>query len=285
MPTSLRRKLFRMQLSVNRKLTATRWIGNTTVGVVRFVGYESLHEKASEGAEKSSRKRKRRRGQRRGRIRSRGRHPRSNHPSPAPADKEPSVRKIDLHLRACDHWYERQEQLCKLFLSSNLYRDCLPSKRLDVGKHVLTYRSWRLRWQKLRQRIVKCGEGVVWCSRIGPTFSYWLEQRFGIIVVSMDSAGRQRAYMKASNTLSSMEESIRIRNDNYTRRPTSKRRLGLSYAPRKKTVPDHEPQQLMRGKKAVCSHCGKSAFSWRNHTCLQAWERANRIGKHAKNLR
>jgi len=95
-----------MQLSVNRKLTVTRWIGQETVRVsssrvsTRGVAYE----KASEGAEKSCRVRRRKRGLRKGKKRSRVGKTRSNAPLPPP-DSGPSNRMFRMTLRAFD-WAE-----------------------------------------------------------------------------------------------------------------------------------------------------------------------------------
>lgn len=84
MPASLIRRIFRLQLGVNRKLTATRWIGTWTVEVqVKKV----CREKASKGAEKSFPREKAHRGQRSSKKRVRGGKPRPK------VDKRPSVDK------------------------------------------------------------------------------------------------------------------------------------------------------------------------------------------------
>lgn len=285
MPSSLRRRLLRMGLSVNRKLTSYRWIGNTTVGVVRVVRHDPSRLKAIERAEKSPRKRKRVRGRRCGKERSRGRHPRSKPPPPALKPKEPKDRTIIKHLRACDHWFDRQEQFGELFKESQTYRLSVATspKRLLLPKLIEPYRAWKKRWLTLRNRAVICGEGVVWCSRIGPSFSYWLEQRFGIIVVFVDKYHNQRYGPIARSTLLSMEDEIRIRNDNFSRRPTTNKRLGRSLHPGKKTVPTVEPKQLIVRRKTVCSHCGGPAFAWNQHQCVQAWRKAAGIRNNTNN--
>lgn len=80
--TSGRRRFLRLLLSANRKLTACRWIGGTTVGVVEIsnVSRRSCpYRKATDGAEKSyPKKRKRVRGLRKGKRRSRVGKTRSN---------------------------------------------------------------------------------------------------------------------------------------------------------------------------------------------------------------
>lgn len=275
---SLKRRLFRLGLSVNRKLILTRWIGNTTVGVVRMIGNHPSRAKASEGAEKSSRKRKRVRGQRSGKLRSRGRQPRSSSPTPAPGDKEMKVRTMNKHLRACDHWYERQEQFGKLFQVTSLYRQAKRSNnRIILPDSGVSYRSWRLLWQTLRSRILPCGDGVVWCSRIGPSFSYWLEQRFGILIVVKKSTGDHSLQQNSLRTLLGMEEDRSIRQD-FTPAPLNRRRAGVLF-PKKKTIPLVEPHQLTINKRVVCSHCGSPCVSWNNHRCVQAFRKSTRSGR------
>jgi hypothetical protein len=176
MGASNRRWIFRLQLGVNRKLTVSRWIGCATVGVVNTT---STRLKAREGAERSCRSRRRKRGQRKGKRRSRGCHPRRSVSLPAQTSKEPGVRSIGRHLRACDHWYERVAQFEKLFRASKMYEE-LKVQKLPKA-NLMTWRVWSARWKVLHDRIKPYGEGVTWCSRIGPTFSYFLEQRFGII--------------------------------------------------------------------------------------------------------
>jgi hypothetical protein len=86
MVASIRRKHLRLQLSVNRKSTAIRWMN---AWVVRI---HVSKRKADEGAERSCRTRRRRRGQRAGKPRSRGGKPRSNAGRPAPQAKTESSR-------------------------------------------------------------------------------------------------------------------------------------------------------------------------------------------------
>jgi hypothetical protein len=201
--SSTRRRCLRLLLGVNRKLVVTRWIGETTVGVVTTIRRGLSHVKASEGAEKSFRIRRRRRGQRCGKERSRGRQPRSSVPPPTQNVKEPKVRGMNMHLRACDFWYERQEQFKELFMQSSVYKCGVNRAPLD------SYRVWRSRWKTLHNRIVPCGEGVVWCSRIAPSFKYYIEQRFGIVV----SFG-PRSKANARSDLQEIRDEIRIRNTN-----------------------------------------------------------------------
>jgi len=268
MPASVSRMRLRMQLCVNRKLVATRWIGGWTVGV-HVLGCPRL--KASEGAEKSCRKRRRLRGQRRGKMRSRGRHPRSSAPTPARRVNEPKDRTITKHLRACDHWYDREEQFKNLFLQSQLYRLLVSGHR-----ELESYRVWRGRWKSLHDHVVRFGEGVVWCSRIGPSFSYWLEQRFGIIV---DRTEQLRPVV-ARSVLSDWLESYRIRHDNSLSRRFGNRphrpppSVGLS----RTMVPDHAPSQVLVGRRMICTWCQRDAFVWRLHGCFQRWERSRRRG-------
>jgi len=216
MGASNRRRILRLQLSVNRKLTVIRWIGCATVGVVNTT---STRLKANEGAERSCPSRRRVRGQRIGKRRSRGRQPRSNSPHPTRSLEEPSNRVMNKHLRACDHFYDRQEEFGKFFMQSRLH------KMMKVGISLSTdskesFCLWRTRWFKLRKAILPFGEGVVWCSRIGPTFLYWLEQRFGIVV-----NWRNGPSVSARRTINDWMDSIRIRNDNYHRRTIGNRSL------------------------------------------------------------
>jgi len=219
--SSTRRRSLRLQLGVSRKLTVYRWIGSVTVGVINMSIGNTAHKnrsKAIEGAEKSCRSRRRWRGQRKGKQRSRGRQPRSRAPIPTRPTEGPSERSVVNHLRACDFWYFRQEELGKLFLASNLYSEMKSSNGMDFSDE--SYAKWRCTWQKLRSHIARQSEGVIWCSRIGPSFSYWLEQRFKIIV---------RRYtnnpVMASSTLRSWSDTIRIRNDDFVFRTIGNRSL------------------------------------------------------------
>jgi len=108
---SVSRRILRLQLGVNRKLTVVRWIGCATVGVVNTT---STRLKANEGAEKSCSKR-RKRGQRKGSVRSRGCHPRRTPPVPAPVSDQPTSRTIARILRTYDHWGKRAKQFETLF--------------------------------------------------------------------------------------------------------------------------------------------------------------------------
>jgi len=138
------------------------------------------HMKADEGAERSSRRRRgSRRGQRR-KMRSRSlrrlaRRQTSLETTASTPDDNMSARVLKSHLRACDHWYERVQQFGKR-LSLAKVDFSVPAE--TMGR----YAVWKDRWRVLRNRILPYGEGVVWCSRIGPTFSYYLEQQHGIVV-------------------------------------------------------------------------------------------------------
>jgi len=146
--------------------------------------------KADKGAEKSCRSRRRRRGQRRGKPRSRGRHPPPIGPTPTLNSKQPHDRVIVKHLRACDHWLDREKQFGELFSQSQLYRLMVADQRRDsYGRRMLVrftvtnrvwFRSWQSRWTKLRNRIKPQVFRDVAC--IGPSFRYWLEQRLRILI-------------------------------------------------------------------------------------------------------
>jgi hypothetical protein len=169
MPSSHRRKILRLQLGVNRKLTGIRWMGMWTVRVhvVSLGSRDGSQLKADKGAEKSSPSGKAERIYARGKSKPRG----------APEGEEPKIRTIMKHLRCLDHWYGRQEQLRKLFLQSQLYQQLKHGQpRGEVSW--TSWKVWRDRWKSLHDRVtLSCRDE----SRIGPTFTYWLEQRFGII--------------------------------------------------------------------------------------------------------
>lgn len=239
-----------MQLSVNRKSTAVWWMGCWTVRVhvVRFGATDDSHLKANEGAERSCSKKRRIRGQRIGKERSRGRQPRSNLLHPTPESKEPKDRKMNMHLRACDHWYDRQEQFGELFKQSRLSRELLGNREFSWD----VYRVWKTRWKSLHDRIRPYGEGVSWCSRIGPSFSYWLEQRFGIVI------DRHRTMLvSARSTLVSMHESIRIRNYHLIPRATGNRSLAPRFLFRCAFCPRRAWTSDMRVGR--CPHCSRPA--------------------------
>jgi len=226
--SSTRRRRLRLQLSANRKLTVTWWIGESTVGVVNIVKSTMLpYLKASEGAERSCRHRRRLRGLRRGKKRSRECHSRSNAPPPTQTTKEPKVRSMNMHLRACDFWYERQEEFSKLFKQSHLCHTAFEMVGLGyplrVSSSTPAYSRWLSRWRVLRGRIVPCGEGVVWCSRIGPSFPYWMEQRFGILVGDYNV---KPSVDQASLTLLDWSSDYRIRHYEFHCSPLGNRSRG-----------------------------------------------------------
>jgi len=263
MVSSCRRKCLRLQLGVTRKLTATRWMEDWTVRVhVTRVRYGDLQLKAGKGAEKSCFKR-RSRGQRKGKKRSRGRHPRLNAPIPAQKVDGPKDRTINMHLRACDYWYDVQEKFGSLFCKSKLFRE------LEGGPHYwrdswgVPMDAWQHRWMKLRTKIVPCGEGAVWCSRIGPSFLYWLEQRFGITFKSEPSQWKERS---ASHALRGMRQRLSSRRSvNRHHRPLVVRGYGFN-------LPEEPRPRLFNGK-IYCSDCGKSVSGWHQHGCLLEFRR------------
>jgi hypothetical protein len=277
MPMSRARRLRRMQLCVNRKLTAVRWMGSMTVGVICRSGNNPTAQlKANERAERSLLVRKRRRGRRKGKKRSRGCHPRSNSPLPTRNVNEPSNRVLTSHLRACDYWYDKVEYFGKLFKRSKIYTD---RKVSDMA----VYRVWKTRWKSLHNHINRCGEGVMWCSRIGSSFSYYLEQQFGIILDRRE----QLIPVTARSVLSDWAESRRIRQylSDYPR--SGNRSQRARQTPSRRIVPDHCPYQVVRGRTATCSWCGYPAFAWGNHRCFLDWqrsERQRRTGGHRRAL-
>jgi len=193
MPSSHRRRILRLQLSVNRKSTATRWMGMWTVRVhaKKVWSTSGSHLKASEGAEKSFRKRRRRRGQRVGKRRSRGRHPREPSHSARPVN-EPSNRRINSFLRASDHFYERVCQFEKLMKQSKFVRHWQGSRSLPMQPE--RYSLWKARWGKLRAHISTYGEHVLVSTGIGPSFAFFLEQRLGFLLHPRDLWSGVTAY-------------------------------------------------------------------------------------------
>lgn len=187
MPASLRRKSARMCLSADRKLSTTRWIGNTTGRVVISCVSPrgcAFRPKASEGAEKSCLgKRRRKRGLRRSKLRSRGRHPRRS-VSPAPVSEEPRFRHLMRHERALDLMEKRAQMFEKQCVQSQWYRSAtsyLQRERFRVRPDDMGVQAFRARWQRLSQfalRVVhRAGRDLTIC----PTFWYFLEKRFKII--------------------------------------------------------------------------------------------------------
>lgn len=178
-----------MQLSANRKLIATRWMGSWTVEVYvgRIASPNDSQRKASEGAERSCRVRRRRRGQRRGKRRSRVCQTREPHSSPQ-RDQVLSPYAMKSHLRACDYWYAKVQSFSQWLKKSSLvYQGAgffiRPSDRME-------YATWKHRWITLSKRIKPFGEMVVWCSRIGPTFAYYLEQQHNVRLVGCEDASK-----------------------------------------------------------------------------------------------
>lgn len=159
--------------------------------------------KADEGAEKSLRKRRRVRGKRFGKARprrrvwralfgrSRERHSREPGPKPAPTPKESKERRMNRSIRTIDHFYARVDQFDELIGKGSVMkrwggsgrtrRSPLETIVLDSADDRLWYRLWKHRWGALHRHIIRFGEEVVWCSRIGPSFSYHMEQRFRLV--------------------------------------------------------------------------------------------------------
>jgi len=171
MPSSVRRREYRLSTGVHRKLWTFRWIGRQTVGVCQLVRAPRLavvdREKAEDGAERSFRryKRKRCRGQRRGKRRSRGDKPRSSSPRRPEAPKGVSARCIN-HRGRKFLWSERRRgELCKgsPFLR---FSEVLRRSRLDDGdrqkmSELLSFEgafpSWARHLRSLRRHARQAG--------------------------------------------------------------------------------------------------------------------------------
>lgn len=200
MPSSTRRRIFRLQLGVNRKSTVTRWIGCLVVRIT------CNRAKASEGAEKSCRVRRKSRGQRRGKRRARGCHPRDPQPTARSAN-DPTDRRINNHLRAVDWAQDRVDQFGKLMRSSKLVGLWSGSRYTSLQPE--RYSVWKLRWLALRNHITTYGEAVRSVSGIGSSFSFFLEQRFGILL----SARELMLPVRARAVLLDMAAGLEIRNN------------------------------------------------------------------------
>jgi len=108
--SSLRRRIFCLQLGVNRKLTVIRWMGQFTVWVkVKSVRLNSNHDpvKAGEGAEKSSRRARGSRGDQRSGGRAREGKSRCSPklrltPTPAGRKTKRSAREVSWMLRSSE---------------------------------------------------------------------------------------------------------------------------------------------------------------------------------------
>jgi len=155
MPSSRTRMRLRLQLGVNRKLVATRWIGQWVVRIHiagTFRGSVIDREKASEGAERSCRSRRKRRGQRRGKRRARGRHPREPFPA-APAATTPKDRRIARTLRMYEFWGGRARQFRELIGQADTRGFTCDSSDGVRDVRSQTYFSWRTRRAKLFRAI------------------------------------------------------------------------------------------------------------------------------------
>jgi hypothetical protein len=172
------------------------WVVRIHVG--RFGSTTDAHLKADKGAEKSCRKRRRVRGKRIGKsrkrpasVRSRVRHTRMPQKDPAPIPKESKERRMNRRMSAIDFFYGRVDQFDQLISQGSVMRRFGGSGRTrfsPIVYHELRtesdqewYRNWRSRWERLHRHILRFGEEVIWCSRIGPSFSYHMEQRFRLV--------------------------------------------------------------------------------------------------------
>jgi len=153
--TSTRRRMYRLAVGENKKITAYPAEGHVTVGVMRFKtrAIESqVPAKADKGVEKSCRLRARRqRGQRKGKKRSRGGKPRSNSSRPTPNVRSvASTRSITRTGRMFSYWAKRQKRLVNLLKNhQKVFQGCATvkgdySSRLD-GNEILS--SIRTEWQ------------------------------------------------------------------------------------------------------------------------------------------
>jgi len=258
MGASNRRRIYRLQLGVNRKLTVTRWIGSATVGVVNTT---SSRLKASEGAEKSCHRR-RKRGQRRGKRRSRGCHPRRSVPLPAQPSKQPTSRTINRMLRAYDHWDKRAKELVKLF------RNTSHAGLFDSSS--TAYSVWRTRWSTLFGRIAAQQNRVFATAKLQTSFLEWLVWVVRVKVPPRDVRNRQTGLA----TFAELVELIRPLDLDYP--PVVKRHTGVGKKELSRRVPDHEPYQYQSGRTLYCSFCGRQAVVWRLHSCAQRYQRSLR---------
>jgi len=197
--SSTRRRCLRLQTSVSRKLSVTRWISGVTVGVINMSIRINAHDqsaKASEGAEKSFRLRRSRRGQRVGKSRSRGRQPRSpqNHPAPLGRKGDRLVRHSGRKLI----WLVvTRNKLEKFMRSGN-------GKRPGEGDH--RYEDGRRRFRALSRRATMMGVPVGAFEHPGNSFlkflnSLWpTEQAFTDLLSMVRHVGREVRATPSSRT-------------------------------------------------------------------------------------
>lgn len=251
---SVSRRILRLQLGVNRKLTVVRWIGCATVGVVNTT---STRLKANEGAEKSCSKR-RKRGQRKGSVRSRGCHPRRTPPVPAPVSDQPTSRTIARILRTYDHWGKRAKQFETLF-----------SRTSHLGlfdRSSTSYPAWRTRWRTLFRRIEESTNKVFATAKLQTSFLEWLVWVGKVNIPVRDVRNKQTG---VRNLFDFVEEirPIDLGPPRDRKRPIAKK-LGRS------GVPDQEPYQIVVGRRITCSYCRREAPIFRLHSCFQRYQRS-----------
>jgi len=195
--TSRSRRSRRLLLGVNRKLAAFRWMGETTVGVVRNSVWTSYPPqlKAEQGVEKSCDDSRMLKDQRRPCAPARQ--------ARVQAKSAPETRTswyIKKQCSTADYWYARVEQFDQLLRRSQMVRRSMGEVD-PQGEQKLSYSVWLGRWRALSRRVREFGEDTVWCSRIGPSFSYHLEQRFGILVRGAPAAPRTLAELVSTGPL------------------------------------------------------------------------------------
>lgn len=261
MGASNRRRIFRLQLGVNRKLTVLRWIGCATVGVVNTT---STRLKAKEGAERSCVKR-RKRGQRRGKRRSRGCHPRRSVPAPARTSKQPTTRTINRLLRAYDHWDMRAKQFGELFRNTN------QAGLFDRSSR--SYSVWRTRWSTLFGRIEQQQNRVFATAKLQTSFLEWLVWVAKVKVPKDDVRYRQTGVARFAELV----ELLRPLDLDYP--PVTKRRTGVNRKELASRVPDHPPIQFLQGRRLFCSFCNREAPVFKLHSCMQRYQRSLRKKK------
>jgi len=251
--SSVSRRILRLQLGVNRKLTVVRWIGCATVGVVNTT---STRLKANEGAEKSCCKR-RKRGQRKGKARSRGCHPRRSPPPPAPVSNQPTARIIARTLRTYEHWGKRAKQFETLFGNTS---------HLGLFESSGTsYSAWRTRWRTLFRRIEETTNRVFATAKLQTSFLEWLVWVGKVKIPERDVRKKQTGFQN----LFDLVEEIRPL-DLGT--PRDKKRLVVKKAGRS-GVPNQEPYQVVMGRRLTCSYCRREAPIFRLHSCFQKFQR------------
>jgi hypothetical protein len=200
----------RMQLSVNRKLTAVWWMGMWTVRV--HAGRFNVNEvrtqlKAHEGVEKSCTSVRRKRGQRKGRRRSRGGKPRPIPPPPTPNSAVSRPRHMARLLRALE-WHDKVcKKFRKLFEESDLFRKISVATRW-YDEYLVPYRRWSLMWGLLRER---CGAIPFLRPMWSVSWEAWLDERYKIRL-----GGSPHSYIGMSEELKLLGRRV-LRNTRDTR--------------------------------------------------------------------